>query len=267
MPTDGKVGALWRYPVKSMLGEELASVRVAASGLIGDRAFGLIDRETGRVVSAKHLRKWPQILACSASALEDRNGVRAVITLPYGRRVTTDADDASAILSEALGREVALASTAPDGLQLEYQWPDLAGLPIRDQLRSHATAEGLFFDGAVIHLLTSSSLARLGELCGSSVLDARRFRPNVVLHLVDSSPGFVENDWVGTVVSIGDCVRIRIDEQCMRCSMVTAAQQELAQDIGILRALVEHNQCNLGVRGAVLAGGTMRVGDQVRVES
>ena len=66
----GTVSSVWRFPVKSMLGEELEAVEVSDGGIVGDRAYGLVDRETGKVVSAKHPKKWPRMLACQARFME-----------------------------------------------------------------------------------------------------------------------------------------------------------------------------------------------------
>src|SRR5947209_1220550 len=103
----GRIAALWRFPVKSMLGEELDAAEVSSSGLVGDRAYALIDATTGKVVSAKNPRLWPHILDCQARFLEsprlgeDPPPVR--ITLPGGASVISDASDVDTVLSDFLG--------------------------------------------------------------------------------------------------------------------------------------------------------------------
>ena len=89
----GSVVSLWRYPVKSMMGEELNATEVTKGGVVGDRAYGLVDSSDGKVASAKNPRKWPQLFEFRA-ALADapRAGVKAPpvrITLPDGTTATS----------------------------------------------------------------------------------------------------------------------------------------------------------------------------------
>jgi len=92
--TAGSVVALWRYPVKSMIGEELNATEVTGRGLLGDRAFALIDASDGKVASAKHPRKWAALFDCRATFVEPPRGreqppaVR--IVLPSGRTITSE---------------------------------------------------------------------------------------------------------------------------------------------------------------------------------
>src|SRR6266487_1834652 len=108
----GTVRALWRYPVKSMLGEELDAVDLGEGGVVGDRAYALRDRETAKVASAKHPKLWPNLLACSAAFVDPpRPGdelppVR--IELADGNVVVSDAPDVDAVLSSFFGRDVEL---------------------------------------------------------------------------------------------------------------------------------------------------------------
>ncbi len=122
----GTIAALWRFPVKSMMGEELNASVVTERGVLGDRALALVDRETGKVVSAKEPRKWPRMFEFRAAYLEPPggNGLPPVrITLPDGTIVTSDLPDLNEILSRELGREVALAASAPEAPSLEEYWP------------------------------------------------------------------------------------------------------------------------------------------------
>src|SRR5580765_1447132 len=122
-----KVNDVWRYPIKSMLGERCESVEVTTNGIVGDRSWAIIDRADGKVASAKNPRKWQVLLQCRAEFLEqpqdltDRPPVR--ITLPDGRTTSTDAPDIDTVLTEFLGRDVTLASTAPGAPVYEATWP------------------------------------------------------------------------------------------------------------------------------------------------
>src|SRR6266550_7489102 len=113
----GSVVSLWRYPVKSMMGEELNGAHITERGLLGDRAFALVDRSNGKVVSAKNPRKWPKLFEFRATLVDPpRPGERIPsvrITLPNGTIATNQQSDLEQILSDALGREVTLATTPP----------------------------------------------------------------------------------------------------------------------------------------------------------
>src|SRR5712664_2473200 len=113
----GSIVSLWRYPVKSMLGEELNAAEVTKRGLLGDRAYALVDSADGKVASAKNPRKWPQLFDCRA-ALADvpRAGVKAPpvrVTLPDGTIVNSGQSDLNQLFSKVLKREVKL-SALPD---------------------------------------------------------------------------------------------------------------------------------------------------------
>src|SRR5438067_1193213 len=106
----GSVVSLWRYPVKSMMGEELNATEVAERGLLGDRAYALVDRADGKAATAKNPRKWPRLFDFRATFIEPVRAAATVppvrIALPDGTTVTSDQGDCNQILSEALNREV-----------------------------------------------------------------------------------------------------------------------------------------------------------------
>ena len=265
----GSVISLWRYPVKSMLGEELDATEVTDRGLTGDRAYAIVDSTDGKVASAKNPRKWPSLFDCHASILEP-NGAgetpRVLISLPDGTTVSGDQDDRHEILSKALSREVTLESAAHGSLDIEEYWPDIEGLPHRDTVTDFRLPEGTFFDGATVHLLTTATLDHLGELYPEGRFEVLRFRPNIVVQLASGEKGFAEDAWVGHTVALGSDVRLQITRKCGRCVMTTLAQGDLPKDPGILRTAAQHNKVNVGVYAAVLRGGTVRRGDPVRVE-
>src|SRR4051812_26922363 len=196
--TGATVVALWRYPLKSMRGEDLNAVDVTERGLLGDRAYALIGDEDGKVISAKNPRKWGAMFDCRADFVEPpgatspRPTVR--ITLPDGSVVRSDQADANERLSATLGRAVRLASSCPPAPSLEEYWPDVEGLARRDEVTSESMPEGTFFVLAIVHLLTTSTLDRLRELAPQGRFEVRRFRPNIVLATRDGDAAFAEND-------------------------------------------------------------------------
>ena len=142
----------------------------------------------------------------------------------------------------------------------------MEGLERRDTVTDFTLPEGTFFDTAYIHMLTTATLERLGELYPQGRFAVPRFRPNLVVKLADDSRGFIENSWVGRIVAIGESVHLKIDLNCARCVMTTLAQGDLPRDPGILRTAAQHNQVNVGVYASVLQGGTIRRGDSLKLE-
>jgi uncharacterized protein YcbX len=280
----GSVVSLWRYPVKSMMGEELNATDVTHRGLLGDRAYALVDSSNEKVASAKNPRKWAKLFDFRAALAEPpRTGEKIPpvhVALPDGTIVTSEQTDTNQIFSNVLGREVTLQTREPEQQEIvettlpnpwtpsqyEEYWPDMEDLAYRDTITHEAMPEGTFFDLAVIHILTTATIDRLRELYPQGRFEVRRFRPNIVVEPSSGEEGFVEDEWVGKTLVIGDEVRIDITEPCPRCVMTTLPQGDLPKDPGILRTAAQHNEVNVGVYGAVLQGGTIRRGDQVRVE-
>jgi uncharacterized protein YcbX len=287
----GSVAGLWRFPVKSMRGERLAQAELTARGLVGDRAYALIDTDTGKVVSAKSVRLFPGILNCQAAFVAPPQAGHAPppvrITLPDGATVTSDASDVDHVLSACFGRKVTLAQVAPDDFTIDQYHPDIEGaVPtsqrdtvVAQKLGAALFAElgmdspvpaGVFFDAFPLTVLTTSTLARLNELQPQTRFDERRFRMNVIV--ATTAAGFVENDWVGRALTIGEAAQLRVTMPDGRCVMTTLAQDELPQDAGVLRALAQHNRLNVsgmgnspcaGVYAVIAAEGTIRTGDRV----
>ena len=267
----GSVAALWRYPVKSMMGEELNSCEVTDRGLLGDRHFAVVDRATGKVGGAKNPRKWGNFFDFRAAYAQPPQAAAAMppvrITLPDGTAVTTGHGDLEQVLSRAFGRDVALGEAQPGdrlpGATAEEYWPDMAGLDYRDTVTDFDMPAGTFFDTAVVHLLTTATIDRLRGLYPHGRFEARRFRPNIVVSTGPDELGFAENDWIGHTVAIGGTVRLAITGPCPRCVMITLPQGDLPKDPGILRTAAQHNAVSVGVYASVLTGGSIRRGDPV----
>jgi uncharacterized protein len=280
----GSVVSLWRYPVKSMMGEELNASEVTERGLVGDRGFALVDASNGKVVSAKNPRKWARMFDFRAAYVGAPRASTTMppvrITLPDGGIVSSEQRDLNQILSTVLGRQVTfdaarhanaevLETTVPNPWKpsLEEYWPDMEGLAYRETITDEPLPEGTFFDLAVVHVLTTATLDRLRALYPQGRFEVRRFRPNIVVETANGAADFVENEWIGHTLALGDEVRLNVTGPCPRCVMTTLPQGDLPKDVGILRTAATHNQVNVGVYANVLRGGTIRRGDRVRVES
>ena len=181
--------------------------------------------------------------------------------------MTSERPDLAQVLSRALGREVAFAEAQHEGessgAQAEEYWPDMEGLEYRDTVTEWELPAGTFFDLAVVHLLTTATIECLRALYPEGRFEVRRFRPNIVVATAPDRQGFVENDWIGHTVAIGDEVRLRITGPCPRCVMTTLPQGDLPKDAGILRTAAQNNEANVGVYADVVKSGTVRRGDDV----
>jgi uncharacterized protein YcbX len=270
----GAVKDLFRYPVKSMLGERLSEVALGAQGVIGDRAYALRE-PTGRVVTAK---KWANMFEFSARyEAPPTPGALGLlrITLPDGRTLQAQAPDASAVLSAVLGRPVVLEraqsgqhnraeidpATVFGDVPVEEVTPGRTAATLPD---SFALPPGTFFDSASLHVVASGTLAYLRTLTGGDAqLDPRRFRPNIVVETAPGEEGFLEDDWLEGTLEVGGSVRIVQLRPALRCVMTTHRQAELVRDLRILRTAAQHHHNHVGVFAAIDVAGTVRIGDPV----
>lgn len=286
----GTIRALARFPVKSMLGEDLDVAEITDGGIVGDRAFAIVDRDTGKVASAKHPKVWPDLLACRATFVDapraDPELAPIEIVLADGSSVRSDAPDVDAILSRFFGREVGLSRAAPEDFTIDQYHPDVADLDPgghRDEVievrlgaaffqqagMPSPLPEGSFKDLFPLSVVSTSSLQRLGELEPGHRFDPRRFRMNMIVET--DTPGFVENDWIGHGIRAGDA-QLAVALPDPRCVMTTVAQGDLPRDPAILKALARHNRLDVagaglfpcaGVYAVATSPGKVRVGDPV----
>jgi MOSC domain-containing protein len=286
----GTIRALWRFPVKSMLGEELDAADLTEGGIVGDRAYAIRDRETGKVASAKHSKRWPNLLECRAAFVDPPGPSDELppvrIELADGNSVLSDAVDVDAVLSRFFGRDVELASAAPNGYTIDQYHPDLENYDpdghrdevVEAQLGAaffnerglpSAVPEDSFFDLYPLSILTTSTLDQLGNLEPQSRFDVRRFRMNVIVDTAER--GFVENGWLGRTLAIGHDVQLAVSLPDPRCCMPGLPQEDLPRDPQVLKALARHNRIDVagalypcaGVYAVAEATGTVRKDDSV----
>ncbi|SEG55887.1 hypothetical protein SAMN05444920_103160 [Nonomuraea solani] len=237
-----------------MLGEEVAESEVTERGLGGDRARAVLDVATGRIASAKNPRLWRDLLTIEGAA-------------PPG-----DAE-----LSELFGREVRLIDVPPEGAQLERSVPERvlaegieAEVPHTMTTIGTGSPAGTFFDFAPLHLISTSTIERIGALSPRGRVEALRYRPNLVI--ATETEGFAENDWAGRELRVGDEVALHVIVASPRCAVPTLAHGALERDTEALRTVARHNrvpvfdmgpQACAGVYARVLRPGRIRKGDQV----
>lgn len=229
-----RVVELWRYPVKSMLGERCAALRVETRGVQGDRLFAIRDAQ-GKLGSGKHTRRFRRIDGLFGFHATLRDEIPQ-IRFPDGTVMNGDSPSVHQSLSDVLGLPVMLAREA----------------------------EVAHFDSAPIHLVTSGSLAWLRAALPEAGIDARRFRPNLVIEVPDSEP--IEQSWIGKRVRIGE-VELQVCDTTERCGMVAFAQSELPKAPRVLKHITRRADLKFGVYAQVVNAGIIRMHDVVMVET
>ncbi len=273
----GTVAAIYRYPVKSMLGESVRSAAIHEGGIVGDRLWAVRDESRGDFMTAKRAGA---LMGCVARSPRSAGGAPE-IELPTGDLFRADDPGAGERLSAYLGRHVTLwpcesppADRAPAAGSEESRaeleailarapgesLPDLSAIP-EALLEFRARRVKPFVDLSPLMLLTSASMAAIARSAPASRIDVRRFRPSVTIDAVEQSP-FPEQAWIGRRVRAGDSVwRVRMT--CPRCVMTTHGFADLPQDPTVMRRLVSAAGGNLGVYASVERPGRIRVGDAI----
>ena len=233
MTVVGRVVALWRYPVKSLAAERLDEVEVSWHGLAGDRRWAFI--RDGQVRSGfpwLTIREQPDMARYQPRFAEpDRpGGSLTLVRTPAGAEL----DAADPALAAELG----------------------PGVRVIKQDRG-------VFDTMPLSLITTQTLAALGELAGRE-LDPQRFRPNLLIAAADAAP-FQEEAWVGAVLRIGG-MRMRVDQRDKRCVIGNVDPVTTERDPAVLRTLSRRRETCAGVYGSTVEPGRVATGDPVTLE-
>ena len=280
----GTVSGIRRYPIKSMLGEELDAAVLEQRGLAGDRVYAVIDEETGKVASVKRPQRWRRMFELTSCTLDD-GGV--TVSFPDGEAVAVNDPKLGARLSEFLGRPVSVTDSPPPDASYDEAWTRelKAGADPYFEMPTYVEdgeemidgggfmkAHGNFFDFGALHLLTTATTRQLERHAPESRFDVRRFRPNILVETDET--GFVETGWQARTLEIGDA-RLQVSFTVPRCVLTTLAQGDLPADRGVLRAITETNSVDVlqsgtaypcvGVYADVLTEGPIRRGDPVRL--
>ena len=270
------VQAIWRYPVKSMMGEEIVTGEITSRGVAGDRAYALVDQASNR---AAVVRTWgARLLNYQAQfitePIPDRPAPVVRITCPDGATLVSSEPVLEARLSADFGRTLSLMSQASAGLLVEFPAGSLSGkvAELTELPLASAAPAGTFFDYGCLHLIATSTLDQLQRLYPQGRFDVRRFRPNCVIR-TGSAP-FIENAWAGRTIALGEQVVIRATLPTPRCVLTTLPQGDLPRDPGILRTIAQHNLQDLGEWGRnaclgvwadVVKPGVVRRGDTMHL--
>jgi len=271
-----KVDQIWRYPVKSMIGEQVPYVEVAAHGFVGDRQWAIRDEVRGGIRGAK---KFGDLMGLRAEVTTD-GATR--IHFPDGTALEAGSTELDARLSLVLDHRVSLQSLPaatdldhfrrgePDNEDLltelraifgrdeDEPLPDLSIFP--PEIIEFESPPGTHHDAFPLLIMSTTALGSLSSALPDSVIDVRRFRPSIVIDTGDQT-GHPEFDWVGRSLRIGE-VELRIGVACPRCVMVTReVSPDIPADRAVLRHIIRELDQNVGVYATVITPGTIEEGD------
>jgi MOSC domain-containing protein len=281
-----RVSELWRYPVKSMVGEMVDAFELDVLGVIGDRTWAARDLERGGIRGAK------KIGALMRLAARDLGDGDVEITLPDGSTVRTSDADVHRRVSAAIEHPVHLEPLrpsddlehyrrgAPDsddvvaelrgifGRDAEEPFPDFSIYP--PTISEFESPPGTYYDAFALMVMTTAACAALARALPESNVDIRRFRPSLVIDTGDdgadaSTPGHPEFDWRGRRARAGSAT-IEFCAPCPRCVMVTREiDDEIPADRAVLRHIVRDLDQNLGVYATIVTPGRVAVGDRLEL--
>lgn len=231
MDSAGRLVAIWRYPVKSMAGEQLDSAEVFWHGITGDRRWAFIQPGLERSnFPWLTIRELPEMWR-------------------YQPRLTQpERPDASPTLVHT-----------PSGDEFDVADPELAAR-LGDGIRVIKQNRGVF-DAAPLSLISTQSVAAIDQLV-SPALVPKRFRPNLV---VETTGAYREDDWVGRTLTIGS-MRMRVDRRDERCVITSTDPETTAVDPSVLKTIGRERGACLGVYGTPVDPGRVAVGDEIYVD-
>ena len=280
----GKVDSIFRYPVKSMMGEKIEETCVTSNGVLGDRVWAVRDEVRGGIRGAK---KIPQLMHLSAACIvepTEYGSYPAAVTLADGEVIRTDDQNINARLSQALDHKVTIwpimpkeqldhyRRGAPDSDDLETELrqvfgrtadeplPDLSIFP--PEILEYESPPGTYFDAFPILILSKKSLAVMNQRLPGSIFDQKRFRPNLLIEDFNGVSDFPEQAWEGFRLKVGSAV-LKAEVVCPRCVVTTHGFEKLPKDPSIMRGLVKENNGNLGLYASVEEAGRIAAGDKI----
>mgnify|MGYP000029128189 CR=1 FL=1 len=289
--TVGTVKEVWRFPVKSMFGETIASAQMAPAGFADDRTWAVRDDDTGEIIGGK---KIPKLMMLKARYLNEPNqgfGPQAdslvEIEFPDGRLLRSDDPYANAILSMYCGKRVSLFQRPAAknkkpyklakpmtpaetryvlGMKADDPDPDFSwfSLKVLSTLSKYATPPGTFYDVYPLHFITTATLDTMNRHYPEGNFCAERYRPSFVIDTLPELEGLVENDWSGMDLRIGDAL-IRCNHPTIRCSMPGAEQPGIAKDPKVPMAVMQYAGQHLGAYATPRNNGVIRAGDRVQL--
>jgi MOSC domain-containing protein len=234
----GQVEAIFRYPVKSMAGERVEAANLGWHGIDGDRRLALRRTQEQNGFPWLSASKLPDLLRFTPLRHEDdQEEIPTHIRTPEGEEMT--------VFGEELAAEIERRHGAP--VQMTH---------LRDGI----------FDEASVSVIAADTVREIGKLAGTSP-DVRRFRPNIVVRLLQPK-SFHEDEWVAGVLSFGEPGEgplVSVTMRDIRCSMVNLDPDSGCSSPDVLKAIVRTNENNAGVYGTVVRTGRLAIGQTIRL--
>jgi uncharacterized protein YcbX len=259
MSVIGKVDSVWRYPVKSMRGEELDEAFAGFSGIYGDRLFAFKSSASPKGFPYFTAREQRRLLQYRPHFRYPDKAARPINL--------TEAESMGANPVSADPSELMVDVETPNGKMLGIDDPDLMDMLRTAIDQKHQLtlmrSERALTDCRPVSIFSLQSARQLAEETGKPI-DKRRFRANVYVDLT-SGGGFAENDFVGRSLRIGPKVVVKILERDARCVMITLDPDTTEKTPEILKKVAQAHEGMAGVYGAVMVEGMLHKGDPVQV--
>ncbi|WP_428909935.1 MOSC domain-containing protein [Niallia sp. Krafla_26] len=235
----GRINEIVRHPVKSLRGESVQKTKIMDYGLYGDRSHAYIDEtKDGDFLTITHFQEMVQYQARFVGEESVNEYPKVEVITPEGKALNWDDEELLKELETKSNRKVSTKKYTPTHVPIG---------PI-----------------AVEHILltTDASLEKVEELWGKDEVDARRFRPNIMIALEDKKP-FVEEDWVGRRIRIGSEVELEFVGHCVRCMIITVDPDNAERDPSLHKTVIKENNNHFGIYASVIKTGNIQVNDEI----
>jgi uncharacterized protein YcbX len=257
----GKVDSLWRYPVKSMRGEEMDELFAGYAGVYGDRLFAFESSASPKGFPFLTGRDQPEMIRYHARFRNPEKAARP-INWSEAQKLSPNLNPISADASELM-----IDVEAPDGKTFAVDDPALIdNLRVNIGRKHELTllrSEKAITDCRPLSIFAVQTAKKLGEETGV-IVDKRRFRANIYVDLTNAD-GFAEDEFVGRSLRIGAKVTVAVLQRDGRCMMITLDPDTAEKTPAILKAVAQAHEGMAGVYGAVLVEGMIRKGDSVEL--
>ncbi|WP_454190733.1 MOSC domain-containing protein [Paenibacillus sp. Marseille-Q7038] len=235
----GRIKEIVRHPIKSFQGERVPRTQVMEYGLYGDRSHAFVHKSNrNQYVTITQLPQMAGFQAYFTDQEVQEHYPRVEVITPQAQKYHFGDEELTRKLEELYKKEIVPIQYTP------------AHVPL----------------GAIeeepIQLVTDASIKQLEKLWGNNEVDSRRFRPNFVLSLVDQVP-FIEEQWLGKRIRIGENVTLLIKRPCKRCSIINIHPENAMRDPSLLKKVVTERNNQFGIYASVLHTGTVSEGDEV----
>jgi uncharacterized protein YcbX len=259
MDTIGAIESLWRYPVKSMSGEELSEAFMGFSGFYGDRCFAFKNSAATKGFPYLTARLQEQMLRYRPKFRHpDRTSTPPNLTeaMNLGPGITP---------ANADPEDMVLDIITPSGVSLSVDDPALIemlgeGIDEKNQLNLTRSDRALT-DCRPVSLISLQTVQQVEAELGFPI-DKRRFRANIYLQLA-SDHGFAEDKYVGRRLRIGASAVVAVLERDPRCKMISLDPDTGAHNPEVLRLVAQSHEAYAGVYCAVLVEGILKKGDSI----